>query len=311
MEQIINTDAELQKFISVNKAFTVANMQSDIDSAFGTFVLPYLSIQQYNISRNSTDPLHIALMNIAKRAVSNIAFALYLPVAKVQISNGGIAYTVERNKQATAEDKEDLRRSTQQKGFDAIDEMLRFLEQNKTTFTHWAVSSSYTLFNSNLIRTADEFKLIEGRRTVFLKLIPYMEDVEIELIESLIPTTLIAELKSGTVTGIKLELLEKYIRPIIANKSLAKALSAMSLVVNDNTISVFDNSSANMAKGYREASLQKVEAFKAELELTAKNRIVLLNKFIEANRTDLGLPAPVIEESKAYRNQEATRTKFF
>ncbi|MFY7884108.1 MAG: DUF6712 family protein [Dolichospermum sp.] len=311
MEQIINTDTELQKFISVNKAFTVANMQSDIDSAFGTFILPYLSIQQYNISRNSTDPLHIALMNIAKRAVSNIAFALYLPIAKVQISNGGIAYTVERNKQATAEDKEDLRRSTQQKGFDAIDEMLRFLEQNKATFTAWANSTSYTLFNRNLIRTADEFKLIEGRRTVFLKLIPYMEDVEIELIESLIPTTLIADLKSGTVTGIKLELLEKYIRPIIANKSLAKALSAMSLVLNDNTISVFDNSSANMAKGYREANLQKIEAFKAELELTTKNRIVLLNKFIEANRTDLGLPEPVAETSKAYRNQEATRTKFF
>ena len=251
-------------------------------------------------------------MRIAGKIMANIAMANYLPIAKVQISNGGIAYIAERNKQATAEDKEDLRRSFVYKGYDAIDEMLRYLELNPTIFTAWVGSTAFTHYNSLLVRNADEFRLIDGKRTVFLKLIPYIEDVEVETIERILPLGLITELKSGEVTGKKLELLKKYVRPIVANKALYKALSAMAIVLNENTISIFDNSSANQSKGYKEASDAKIEDFEEDLERTANNRILLMNEFIKLNATDLGITlAPITTGKKPFKNTEENKTKFF
>ena len=306
-------DNTFKATIPVNVGFTYANVQSDVESALERFIIPYLSQAQYDASITETTELHLRLIKLVRIAAANIGMGNYMPQGKIQISNGGISYTVDRNKQATAEDKADLQISFLDKGFRAIDDMLRFLEANKSTFTAWTASSSFTEFKKLLIRTADEFKIISGSRTVFLALVPYIEDVEIETIENAVPPEILVTLRSGEFGEKHKELLEKYIRPIVANKALAKGLASLSVIFNNNTISVFDNSSANQSKGYREASTTKLALYKDDLEHTASNRLVLMASFIKTNATDLGytIPEVPIVVSKPFRNEEGGGTKFF
>jgi len=306
-------DITFKATIPVNVGFTYANVQSDVESALERYIIPYLSQAQYDASIDSTSEIHLRLIKLVRIAAANIGMGNYMPQGKIQISNGGISYTVDRNKQATPEDKADLQASFLDKGFRAIDDMLRFLEANKSTFTAWTASSSFTEFKKLLIRTADEFKIISGSRTVFLALVPYIEDVEIETIENAVPAEILVTLRSGNYSTKHKELLEKYIRPVIANKALSKGLSSLSVIFNNNTISVFDNSSANQSKGYREASTTKLALYKDDLEHTAINRLVLMASFIKANATDLGytIPEVPIVVSKPFRNEEGGGTKFF
>lgn len=310
MQPIINSDLEFKKFVGVNVGFSFDNLKDDIQTALAKEVIPYLGIAQYDVSIKSTNEKHKELIRLAAKISANIGMANYLPIAKVQISNGGISYTADKSKQATAEDKEDLRLAFLNKGYNTIDEMLLYLETNADDFQEWKSSTGKILFNKLFIRTADEFRIIQGKRSIFIKLIPYMEDIELEVISHLFPSTLITDLKTKVVTGKKKELLENYIRPIVANKALARALTAFAIVLTDSGLSVFDNTSANQTKGYKEANQQRVDALRDDLERTATNRIVMMNAFKKDFASDLGLTITT-NTKQPFRNPEETKTKFF
>ena len=323
MMQVFDNNEDFKKYLSVNIGFEVADLESDIDTAMRKYILPYCSKEQWEASKTTQNAWDVELVSIVKSAAANLGMFLYLPVAKVSISASGIQYQVDRNKQATAEDKEDLSLSLFAKGMAQVEDMLKYLEDTATAtapakFQPWKASTAYTIRNSRLIRTTAEYKIIDSRQ-VYLSLVPYIEDVELEVIQELIPDTTLQKLYSrdfGTDNTKKKAyetLLYKYVQPVVANEALHRALDQMAVIIDRyGTLTIHDDTSANKTKGSKEASIDKIERKKDGLKIAFIRRRDLMIEFLLKNATNLDLElTPEPEVTGPYKNQPEHGSAFF
>jgi hypothetical protein len=186
---LFESNDELQMFLPVNQGFTLENMQDDLETAFQTFIAPRVSAEFVQTLLDDNGELHTQLVRLIKRANANLGFMLHFPQVKVQISDSGITYAGRQEdfKQASDRDKEDLYKSITAKGYKALEDILIFLYKNSEEFSEWKSSEQFKDFTSLLINTAKDFRGINGSFLIFLEMIPFIEDVELEIIEPALP----------------------------------------------------------------------------------------------------------------------------
>ena len=324
MIQVFDNNEDFRKYLSVNIGFEVEDLASDIDTAMREYILPYCSKEQWEASKNAENEWDVELVSIVKSAAANLGMYLYLPVAKVSISSSGIQYQVDRSKQATAEDKEDLSLSLFAKGMAQVEDMLKYLEDTEKAtapakFQLWKASEAYTVRNSRLIRTTAEYRIITSRQ-VFLSLLPYIEDVEFDVIKELVPDTTLLKMYNrdfGTDANKKKAfetLLYKYVQPIVANEALYRALDQLAVVIDRyGTLTIHDDTSANKVKGSKEAPTDKIERKKIGLKALVDARTPKMIEFIEANAANLDYEIQTEEEEVVgpYKNQPEHGSAFF
>lgn len=317
MIELFSNDTDFRKYVSVQVGFTEANLRSQYNEALEVFVFPYCSKEQFDISVISSVTKHTELMSYVKRAAANLGMYLYLPFAKVQISNAGIAYTADKTKQASAEDKQDLAESFRRTGLVAVQAMIEFLEVNEDVFTAWVASKSYSTHKALLIRNASEFAIINNSVQVFLALIPYIKDVEFDIIKSAIPKEILAKLYSrdfgeDEVKEAYKSLLEDYVQIIVRSFSMSKAIASFAVVKDKHgTLTVFDDTASGKSVGHKEAPNSKLQIWKSELEDTAKSRMTKMNEFIIGNAELFGLTTPTVAKTIPFRNPAKNGTAFF
>ncbi|GAB2648560.1 hypothetical protein GCM10027035_47870 [Emticicia sediminis] len=324
MMQVFDNNDDFRTYIPVNVGFDVQLLESDIDTAMRKYVLPYCSVEQWVASKTSQNAWDVELVSIVKSAAANLGMFLYLPMAKVSISSSGIQYEVDRGRQATAEDKEDLSLSLFAKGMAQVEDMLKYLEDNESgtnpaKFQAWKASTAYTVRISRLIRTTAEYRIIDSRQ-VFLSLLPYIEDVELDVIQDLIPETTLQKLYSrnfGTDNTKKKAyetLLYKYVQPVVANEALYRALDQLAVVIDRyGTLTIHDDTSSNKAKGSKEANIDKIERKKNGLQIAFHRRRDLMLEFILKNAAalDWEIPSEPEEVTGPYKNQIEHGSAFF
>lgn len=324
MMQVFDNNEDFRKYLSVNIGFEVEDLESDIDTAMRKYILPYCSRVQWEASKITQNAWDVELCSIVKSAAANLGMFLYLPVAKVSISASGIQYQVDRSKQATAEDKEDLALSLFAKGMAQVEDMLKFLEETETAtapakFQLWKTSDAYTIQKSRLIWNTAEYRIIDSRQ-VFLSLLPYIEDVEFELIKEVVPATTLLKLYSRdfgsepTKKAAFETLLYKYVQPIVSNEALYRALDQMAVVIDRyGTLTIHDDTSANKVKGSKEASIDKIERKKEGLKKVVEIRLGSMNDFIvqNAENLDYEIPTDTEEVVGPYKNLAEHGSAFF
>ncbi len=323
MIELFQNNEELQEYIPVNTGFALEFLKADIDSALRKYILPYLSRVQYDesVAPDTEVPAELAkheeLISLVKKSAALLGMHLYMPQAKVSIDGDSITYSVDREKQASAEDKRELSDSFLWKGLEAVEDLLAFLEANDTLFTLWKDSDGYTKFTEHFVRTAGEMKIIEGSRLVFLRLLPSIELVEFDLAE-VIPETAFAKLKSRNFgndaeqKSLWQTLLQDYVQVIVSRRALAAGLSQMVVhLTKDGKLSAFDNTTANMSKGYLQLSESRLKQLKDDLNEQADKRLSRMNSFIQANAELFGYEAPESHKSKPFVNKETHASKFF
>ncbi len=319
MIQLIENADDLTKYLPLNKGFDYTLLEADVDDALRDYVLPYLSREQFDSSINSIDVKHLELMSIVKKSAYNLALASWLPLGKVMISEAGIQSGVDKERQASSEDKADAISSAKKKGLRAIDQMLEFLEGNAATFSAWAVSDAFTLLKSSFIRSAKEFAIIENSRSVFLRLKPYIEDVERQYLSELIPEAVYTTVLSRNYTAISEEnrviyqrFLQNYIMPFVRDMSMAKAARAMAIIKDQfGTLTAFDNVGANHAKGYKTVQKELLEGWIEDLTNAAQNNLTKLATFLDTNKTAFGIIEAEKAERVIYRNDITHGTAIF
>lgn len=293
---LFTNDNDFRSFLSVNVGFTVDNLKHEINDALNRFILPFCSKAQFDASVLLNTEPHVELIRLVKYAAANLGMYLYMPTAKVKISNNGIEYTTAKDKQASAEDKQDFALSLKSKGLAGVEQILSHLEANEQTFTTWKASGSYTKFTSILIRTSTEFKIIDDSRHVFLRLFPYIEEVEFNIVRNAIPKVALEKLYSrnfGNDTAVKAlyeELLTKYVQVVVRSYALAQAINALAVVKDKyNTLTVFDDTTAGKSTGHKEAPVNKLDKWRQDLLDTGANRLTMMNLFIKENAEALGI----------------------
>lgn len=313
-----NTD--FQKYCNVNTGFELTNVENDFTAAFNRFVVPYLTLAQYNASvalpNNTT---HAELIRLVKIAVANLGMMLYYPVLKVQITSAGLQNAIAKEKQLTQADKQDLFNHLQDKGYDAIEQMLAYLEANKSTFTAWANSNAYTEINGFFLRNATEFDAvlnINASRRFYQSIKGMVQITERTLIKPAMPTEVYNELRTAflanTLSEVQAELLNYYVRPALAYLTIGKSkFSVADQQMYNYGVAILDadyvtKTKADAFSGY---IIYHRQSCKAEGEAILEK----MSTFIADNAPALGIDVPEADLTTFpyIRNEADWGTAFF
>jgi hypothetical protein len=117
--------------------------------------------------------------------------------------------------------EQELRNGFKEKGFAALDDLLRYLEANVATFTNFASSPNYTIAKAQIVRATseiDDVYYINRSRIIFLRLLPHLRTVEKTIIAPRlgdIYTDMIASLTSESPDAKYTSLREKLIPVVV------------------------------------------------------------------------------------------------
>jgi len=183
-----------------------------VQTAEEKYLIPYLGRPTYDrlndfldaqpsqpspLSQPSPEDL---LLPFAQRAIVCFAYRVSVPVRNVVDTNTGFGIVQNSNLAPASRDRTNaLQEGIEEYGWNAIDVMLRFLEDHRSDFPEWYDSPVSTLAFRNLINNATEFgqyvKLPEFSRVAFQSLRSVMDNVESLIISPKIGDDIFSDLK--------------------------------------------------------------------------------------------------------------------
>lgn len=232
-EKWSNAD-EMMPFISVSRSLEFQTVEAPLRSAFEKFLRPLLGdlmtedlIAIYTAT--SPTPVQSRLLFLAQMANARLAF--WDNYDEMQMLIGGSGTLRQESEDAKTPYKyqeQALKRSWKEKGFNALDDLLKYLEEHKPEFPHFAESSYYTENKKAIVRNAaeiDRYYFINGSRLIYLRLKQHMQNISIGMIKARIGTAVydafIANIATDTPEDKYTKLREALI-PVVVFYSLAR-----------------------------------------------------------------------------------------
>jgi len=279
---------EIRPYIAVSNALSFRTMRTALQNAFGLFIRPivgdkivtklysiYNSITDISVISEDTDNTDYRLLYYAQRANAFLAFWYDYDEMQVLIGDSGPKrQESEKAKTPYKYQELSLKNGFKQKGFDALDNIIAFLEDNISAYPDYKESDNYSETLDAIVRNAKEVNMyysISNSRLIYLRLKPNIRVIEDTIIAPRIGSDLYDEFK----TNLKeTDPDEKYIKlrdkllPVVVFYSIQKLLL--------ETGSITD-------RGLFFASLKGNEGSYESLDPVADNRIVLQANKAEAD----------------------------
>ena len=160
---IFKTTDDLKKYFSLTSGFTFENFKPFLASSLEDGLHQWLSKTQYtNLDTayvgNTLTTDQQNLLPYAQRSLVHLAMYKYSFLADKTIGVNGInVNTDDDNKMIAQWRMEDLREYCLSEYDIALEQMLKFLETNKSIYIYWASSTSYTIYKECFINTNEAF----------------------------------------------------------------------------------------------------------------------------------------------------------
>ena len=185
-----NSAEEFKQYLPVNINLRYETVAPYLVLAEEKYICPLLGVSLVNRlatwynahCEDSTTAPDRQLLHLVRFAELRIALWKGFDVVNAMISDTGVASNVEKENRLFRYQEENIKRSFRNEGFDQLDSVLEYLENNLADFPEFQTSRCHTELNNALIRTTAEFNdcfNIENSRLVFLKMKPYIRDVEL------------------------------------------------------------------------------------------------------------------------------------
>lgn len=212
-EEKWNDADEIRPYIAVSNALTFRTVHTALQNAFGLFIRPlvgdnvvaklqeiYDAVLDISEIKEDTDSKDIKLLYYAQRANAFLAFWYDYDEMQVLIADSGVKRQESDNVKMPYKYQElSLKNGFKQKGFDALDNLIAFLELNLTDYPDYKESDNYTQTLDSIVRNAKEvntYHEINSSRLVYLRLKPNIRIIEDTLIAPRIGYTLYEVLKA-------------------------------------------------------------------------------------------------------------------
>jgi len=238
LKTLFTTIEEIQDYITV-----------DVSSNEKT-ILPYmLQAEKYTteiigkalraelievVHGNEDDESLKELLKVVRLPLAN--FGYFLASSKLNVNVGEKGFTVTENQNLAPASKwrvDEFKESVELSGYDGLEDLLEFLEENKKAYPNWVSSKAYSYNKQFFINNAWEFDQsikTEITRLKFLKLKPFIHQVErSEVIKAICPdlfNEIKNQLKNDNITAPNQILLIDYIRPSVCYLAYARKLEA-------------------------------------------------------------------------------------
>jgi hypothetical protein len=218
-----------------------------------------------------------ALFDYCNRVTANFAMALYLPFGQVNISDSGFHVVHDSTQQIASQSRtDDLLESFLQAGYEAVDELLKFLEENKDDYEAWKTSSAFTMNRQFFVLGTEDFQQyydIGGSRRVFVALWPIIRRVEEYYIKPILGATTYEDYKEALrTTGYaalsdSMKFVVDLVRPAVVFLTMSEALADLPLQVRPDGVVSFEtrtNTDNSREKKTADATLLAAKRQRAE-----------------------------------------------
>ncbi len=297
MNYFFENTEQLREYVPVTEAFNFKEIKPILETVsvkylrndFGIGKPMFDSIlQDFNDGYNALPDAKKKLIHHIRHVVSKMAMSQYVSFGVINIGKDGISNIVKENRDPIKKwQKDQLEAKFMNEGFDAIDILLMFLEENKADYSIWALSNAYTLTKDQFVNSVQEFNyhftLVQSRRT-FLFLKPFIRragDFHIkEIMGQTLHDTIKAQINTGTVTPENKQLVN-VIQPAVTNLAIRTALDQLLIKITDNGIQVITNAS-NTDNSIESQSLSEIhlKRLKEGAESAASMYLEQLKKLI-------------------------------
>jgi hypothetical protein len=207
---LLKTAEEIRAYMQVDGSFDPKSLipylhqaSNEIKRLLGK--AQYDALEAYYESNENADEALDALLPHVQRPMVYFAFLKGFDVFNINISNTGFTTAQSANLvPASRERTEALRKNMIEMAWDAMEDMLIFLEENIDDYDDWKSSEAYAMQYNLLITSArrfDELHRINRSRLTFLEWRPVMFDIESLSISPIVSTDVLTELKEEAQDG--------------------------------------------------------------------------------------------------------------
>lgn len=295
-----STDLDkLRQHVPVKGDFNMELLLSLVPDVEAAHLIPYLSEDQYavldaayNVATPNLTAAQEALLERCQAAIAPLAMVEYADVGNVDISNSGIRVSHdEHSKSAFEWQIYRLQKRLFEIGMARIDQLLVFMEANKGDYTPWATSDTYTRQKERIVPDARTFSRIYGKlknsRILYLMLVPLMEQVEEDVLEPLMGSALLTQIRTELVGG-SVSAPNKAILPMmqkcVAYHTVSRALVELPIELAPHGLSlVYLNDNRDNYHTSQPATGEKLSPLLQQTENTGRHYAGMLKGYLDAN----------------------------
>ncbi len=177
----------IQQFVHASNALSYDTMEMPLNQAWTFFLLPMFGTTLCDrltaiFEKEQRTPEESAALGYAQFAVANLALWYNFPELNIRLTDQGHQRQESENFKSMYKYQEtDLRNTYKNKGFNALDNLIAFLEQNETPFPEWAEAPARVDKEKRIVRSTievDNVVFINRSAIIFLRLLPILSKLE-------------------------------------------------------------------------------------------------------------------------------------
>lgn len=227
------------------------------------------------------------LLHKVRFAVIRLALWCGFDAISTQMSDTGFASAIDKENRLFRYQEENLKTSFRREGFDALDDMLEYLDANASEFEHYADSPAYKNCDKSLIKTTEMFDgcyNIERSRIVFLKMRQYVRDVELLRLQHRIGAAFYNELLTADESVARYAAILPNIRRFVVYQSIAEGIGELHKVPTEKGL-VFEE---NKTDGVEVKPLEHAQMMETRIQFAEKAEKYLAAAIthIQSNKSD-------------------------
>lgn len=284
---------DIQALIPVSTALSYDKMASSLKDAWRLFFVPLFGpmaevINSIYNEQNPDDKKRL-LLEESQHALVNLAMWHNYPELNVRITDMGFHRQETENFKSTFKYQEDdLRLSFKNKGFNALDRIIEFLNKNKEVFPEFENSPAYIRKKSIVqsVAEVDNIYFINRSHLIYLRLLPIFKVIEDTVLQPHIGARLYTQLQSALqkntaeIEGVKVASLREKCAKVVIYLSLARLLR-QTYSITDRGLYFVGLHQADGSVSALPADRETAIAHAADLELTADSFLSQLLNFIQ------------------------------
>jgi len=295
---LFNTIEEIKKYLPANAAFQMGNISPFIKDAEEAIIIPVLGRDQYNeldtaYNNNVLNANLEKLLDKVRKPLANYSYYKYLPIATVVIGKGSIHVEIdEKKKPLTQWQFLKLEDRFIEAADDGIEDLYVFLEENKDNYTTWRDSDDRKAIRNCFLTSSKEFTehaSIGNSRRTYMAMLPEMKKVQRNHILPILCKELydeiIEEIKENEISEANAALLE-FIRPAVASLTRARALTELSIKINNNGVQLLATSDRENIIVKNPAEVQRITAMQTSDKEDAEAELKKLTDYLYAHADD-------------------------
>lgn len=212
---LIKTITEFKQFVRLQGTISDDTIMVAVPDAQDKYIRPILGDELYsdletwyNMETPISVPVYSALLPHVQRALARFTIFVVSPELDVNVTSSGIGVVSNQNLAPASSDRvKKFDTANEQRGWNNVETLIRFLEAHASDYPEWVASDAYTMAVRNLINSAEEFDSIvpiDKSRLTFNNYRPILDDVDLLNIKPAISEALfnaiLSQIRSDTIT---------------------------------------------------------------------------------------------------------------